>query len=247
MIQVLNRGLNILELLSSDANRDFSLHEIATALELDKGTCSNILKTLRFRGYVTQSAPRKGYKMGYMVYRLGDSFASNEGLARLSVDTVNRLAARFNETVLLTTIRQDKRVTLYRAEADQDLIVRSSLEVPAYRASTGRMILSYYSSEELLRFVRLHGTPKEGDWEGITDFPTLHAELERARKRGWRVDCNRQHVVGLAVPVWKGNKVVAALGIYLPESRFNEPLQAEMVNALKEAAETLRAIFNRPE
>ena len=51
MIQVLNKAINILELLSSDATREFPLAEIASSLEMDKGTCANILKTLRLRGY----------------------------------------------------------------------------------------------------------------------------------------------------------------------------------------------------
>ena len=113
MIRVIDKALNILELLASDITQEYPLGMIADALEMDKGTCSNIVKTLQQRGYVSQSAPRKGYKLGYMIYRLGDSFVNNEDLARLSIGTMERLAARFNESVLLSVLRQDKRITLY--------------------------------------------------------------------------------------------------------------------------------------
>ena len=46
MIQVINRALNILEILAQEPDKEFGLSEIATAVELNAGTCANILKTL---------------------------------------------------------------------------------------------------------------------------------------------------------------------------------------------------------
>ena len=152
MIQVIEKAFNILELLSSDTSKEFSLSEIAEALAMDKGTCSNIMKTLKLRGYVDQSVPRKGYKLGYMIYRLSDPFVNNDDLTRKSIDEIDLLGARFNEAVLLSVLRQDKRVVLYGTMPDQELSVRTSREVSVYRSNTGRLILSYYSDEELIRF-----------------------------------------------------------------------------------------------
>ena len=70
MIQVINRALNILEILAQEPDKEFGLSEIATAVELNAGTCANILKTLVYRNYVEQSGIKKGYKLGYMVYQL---------------------------------------------------------------------------------------------------------------------------------------------------------------------------------
>lgn len=44
MIQVINRALNILEILAQEPDKEFGLSEIATAVELNAGTCANILK-----------------------------------------------------------------------------------------------------------------------------------------------------------------------------------------------------------
>ncbi len=246
MIQVIDKACNILELLASDVTQEFPLKEIADTLGMDKGTCANIISSLRQRGYVTQSAPRHGYMLGYMIYRLGDSFVNNEDLTQMSKDTLDRLAARFNESVLLSVLRQDKRIVLYNTTPERELVVRTSREKSVYSGSTGRMILAYYSSEELIRFVRLHGLPKTGDWEGVTTFAELLTELEQARVRGWRQDVNRNHIVGLAVPVWKGDKVVASIGIYLPEARYREAPGTAMLPALLEAADEIRTIISQP-
>ena len=46
MIQVINRALNILEILAQEPDKEFGLSEISTTVELNAGTCANILKTL---------------------------------------------------------------------------------------------------------------------------------------------------------------------------------------------------------
>ena len=241
MIRVVEKALNILELLSAESERDFALGEIAGILDLDKGTCANIVRTLRERGYVDQVAPRKGYQLGYMAYRLGDSFVNNEELAALAQPVVDRLGQELGESVLLSVVRQDKRVLLYGTTTEHELVVRTSREIPVYRSTTGLMILSYLSGEELVRFVRHYGLPKAGDWEGVESFDALLKELDRARALGWRYDCNKSHVVGLAVPIWKGNKVVASIGVYLPEFRCTST--QPILNALLAAAETLRPLL----
>ena len=68
-IKVIEKALNILELLASEESREFPLGEIADTLNMDHGTCSNIIKTLASRGYINQKGPRCGYKFGYMPLR----------------------------------------------------------------------------------------------------------------------------------------------------------------------------------
>ena len=43
MIQVINRALNILEILAQEPDKEFGLSEIATAVELNAGTCAKRL------------------------------------------------------------------------------------------------------------------------------------------------------------------------------------------------------------
>ena len=50
MILVLGKALNILDLLGKTPNREMALGEIAAALNMDRGTCANIIKTLADRG-----------------------------------------------------------------------------------------------------------------------------------------------------------------------------------------------------
>ena len=78
MIKVIEKALNILELLAGEQDREISLGEIASTLNMDRGTCSNIIKTLAARGYVQQDSPRRGYRFGYTPFKLTNSYINNE-------------------------------------------------------------------------------------------------------------------------------------------------------------------------
>ena len=239
MIQVIEKAANILELLATDSMREFRLSEIASALNMDNGTCANIIKTLLLRGYVDQSAPRRGYKLGYMLYRLTDSHIYNEELTTRAREEVDELGEELNESVVLSVIKQDRRVVLYSTRPRQEVTVRTSREAPVYRTTTGRMLLSFYSSEELVRFVRRFGLPRSDEWRDVPDFATLMDTLGRIREKGIHVDVNENHVVGLAVPIRKGIKVVASLGVYLPEFRFVGAFRETIVSHLLEKAKKI--------
>jgi predicted transcriptional regulator len=93
VIKVIEKALNILELLSSDQSKEFMLREIADTLNMDHGTCANIIKTLSTRGYVHQDAPRRGYKFGYMMFKLTNTAVNNEELTKMAREEIDKLVA----------------------------------------------------------------------------------------------------------------------------------------------------------
>ena len=54
MIQVINRALDILELIAEEPEKQKSLSEISEKLDLNSGTCANIIKTLVSRNYINK-------------------------------------------------------------------------------------------------------------------------------------------------------------------------------------------------
>lgn len=239
MIQVINRALSILELVGSDTGREFRLSEIADGLGLNHGTCANILKTLVQRNYIEQSAAKKGYKLGYMVYKLCDSDLYNEELVGMAKEPLDKLGERLNEAVILSVIKNDKRILLYEIASTQELQVRTTLESSAYRATTGRMILSYYSPKELDDFINRVGLPTDEEWPEVKSKEDMVRFLDVIRRNNIEITCNKNHVVGLATPVFKNNKVIASIGIYLPAARYDEVESKIIPPLLKKATDTI--------
>ena len=226
MIQVLERAMNILELLSLNPEKEVPLSEISSALSLDKGTCTNILKTLSSHGYVQQNAPRSGYKLGYKMYRITGRSVENEELTKIAREDVKRLGEMFNETSLLSVVRNDKRIVLYGTEPDRALVVRTADGRSVYSACTGRAIIANYSPSHLEKLVIRLGLPPADEWPEIYGSENPSGELmnllTKIRTDGYASYLDKNGIVGFAAPIFKGGHVAGSVGIYLPESRMND-------------------------
>ena len=152
MILVIGKALNILELLARNTGKEFPLGEIADTLKMDHGTCANIIKTLASRGYVQQTGPRQGYKLGYMVYNLANSSVNNDDLTKIAREDVMALGNLLNETAILSVIRNDKRVVLFSTEPNREVVVKTNIAKSIYSANTGRVILANYSPAHQEKF-----------------------------------------------------------------------------------------------
>ena len=145
MILVLVKALNILDFLGKTPNREIPLGEIAAALNMDRGTCSNIMKTLAAKGFVQQSDPRMGYKLGYMIYSLANSSVNNDELTKIAREDVTKLGDKLNESAILSVIRNDKRVVLFQSRPDREQILTANIDKSVYSANTARVILANYT------------------------------------------------------------------------------------------------------
>ncbi|MBR2352571.1 MAG: helix-turn-helix domain-containing protein [Alistipes sp.] len=224
LIQSVIKAMSIIELLASNPQREYPLSEIADELELDHGTCANIIKTLASHGYVQQSAPRRGYKFGYMFYKLTGTAVVNEDLTKIAREDVASLGRVTNESAILSIIKNDKRIVLFHTTPDRELIVRTNIDKSVYSANTGRVILANYTPDHLEKFIIRNGLPAESEWPAIYegDNPDLEfrRRLNKIRKEGYEIDFNSNGIVGLAAPLWRGGHVAGSVGVYLPSSRL---------------------------
>lgn len=224
MIQSIIKAMNIIEYLAANSNREVALKEIADMLDMDYGTCANIIKTLASRGYIQQSAPRCGYKFGYMFYKLTGTAMVHEELTTVAREDVENLGNEINESAILSMIKNDKRIVLYYTTPDRELFVRPNIDKSVYTANTGRVILANYTPDNLEKFVARNGLPTGDEWPVIyqTESPDLelYRRLNRIRKNGYEIDYASNGIVGFAAPLWCKGHVAGSVGVYLPTSRM---------------------------
>lgn len=244
MIQVIHRALNILELLASDKRKIWSLSEIADTLGLNRGTCANIIKTLVQRGYIEQEDRHRGYSLGYRIYKLVNSEEYMLRSLQAMKPYVNALRDTLNENIILSVISNDMRILVYEAECTHELSVRTIPEMPVYRATTGRLILAHYQEKQLEAFISKTGLPSEAVWPAAASREGLLSELENIRKQDVYVTINSNHVAGLAAPIFKKDRVIASLGIYLPDVRYTpynkDIIKAELLKTASDINEALK-------
>lgn len=238
MIQVIHRALNILELLAENPKSEIGLSEIADTLHLKHSTCANILKTLVNRNYVEQVKFKGNYRLGYMAQQLANFNPYDTRLINVSKLPVEILMNEINETIILSKIKNDKRILIKEINCNHEVFVKTSKESSVYKATTGRMILAHYSPREFESFFQRVGLPSKEEWPEVESKSDLIDYLTEIRRDQFAFSHNN-HVVGLATPIYINNKIYASLGIYLPDIRFGEPEKSKMINALKQTTATI--------
>ena len=246
MIQVLSRALQILNLLGENPQRTYSLSEIALSQSLDKGTCSNILRTLLSYGYVQQEAPRRGYKLGYRLYHLAGRPVENEELSKIARKDIELLGSRLNETAMLAIIRNDRRITLYSTIPDREILVRASVEKSVYSACTGRAIIANYSPAHLEKLLIRIGLPEKGEWPEVTEAQhpeqALVNALTEIRQKGYVLHHDANGIAGFSAPLFKEGHVAGAVGVYMPENRLMD--QDAVLQAVLDTAREINRKIN---
>ncbi len=239
MIQVIHRAMDILEFVAKDRKKEFGLGKISETLGLNKGTCANIVKTLVNRGYLEQSGKKRGYKLGPNSYYLTGNFSSKKELLQTSKEPMKQLLGEVNECCILAIIKDDKRYTLHKESSTQELqVITNNEEKNVYLTATGRMILACMSHKERELHIQKYGLPNEM-WEGVRDKNDLIIELDKIKEKQLSIHFDGAHVVGVGAPIYKNEKVIASLGIYLPEVRFNYKLQELIFSEISKTAKRI--------
>jgi DNA-binding IclR family transcriptional regulator len=236
MIQVVIRALDILEFVARDTEKTSSLTEIANALELNQATCANIIKTLVDKHYLEHAGRKKGYRLGAMAYHLTGNLSYSQNLVLAAKQPMEELTGTQNETSLLGIIRNNKRYIIHLVNSDQDLQVRSKSERNVYETASGRILLAFMTDNERRIFIEVNGLPEPGVWPDVNSRTDLDGALAKIRQDELSTTLSAKHIVGLAVPVRKQDKVIASLSIFLPESRYTGKRKKELIQALRDTA-----------
>ena len=246
MVLVVVKALDILEFIARDADRAYSLTEIAEGLNMHQATCVNILQTLVEKSYLEHLGRKKGYRLGPMAYNLTNNLSYSQHLVTAAKEVMENLTAQFNETSILGVIRNQKRFIVHLVNSDQDLQVRSRSERSLYETATGRLLLAYLSPRDRDSLVATIGLPPSAVWPEAATQAGLEAELQTIRHDELCVTLSPTHIVGLAVPIRKQKQVVASLSIFLPEIRCTDEKKAALITALQQAAALIDKQLDTP-
>jgi DNA-binding IclR family transcriptional regulator len=239
MIQVIHRALDILEFLADEPEQHKTLGEIAGALNLNSGTCANIIKTLVERKYIEKLEKKKGYCLGAKAYGLTGNDGYKKDLTEAAQEELKHLTKKINENSLLSVLDNDMRRVLVRVMSTHPIQASITSEKRAYDSASGRALVGMLSDTDLEKFIKRFGLPKKDEWEGVKDDKTLMEQISRIRENGYAMQFTKEQIVGLAVPVYKAEKVIASLSVYLPQFRYKKSDTMELVDLLKHSSKKI--------
>ena len=110
-----------------------------------------------------------------------------------------------------------------------------------YDASTSRLLMAYFTSKDLDSLIKAIGLPSKKVWPGAETRAGLEKELSKIRKEEFVQLVSVYHTVGFAVPIYKDKIVIAALSIFVPESRYTEAHKGKIAKLIRKAAKQITA------
>ncbi|WP_261451168.1 IclR family transcriptional regulator [Marinilongibacter aquaticus] len=212
--------------------------EIANHLKLNHGTCANIIKTLVVRDYLVKGA-KKGYGLGPMIYFLTGDNSYSIDIINASREPLVTLMHSINENCMVGILRGDMRVSLHEAYAEQELQVINKREKKATQTASGRVLLAYLSEKKLSDFIVNYGLPAIDVWPGVQTEEDFRRALSEIREKGYAVQVARSRILGVAMPVAKNGEVIAGLGVFLPEFRFDETARKSILSHMQKTVEEI--------
>ncbi|MGN9795184.1 IclR family transcriptional regulator [Streptomyces sp. NPDC054847] len=238
-IQSLERAAAMLRLLAGGERR-LGLSDIASSLDLAKGTAHGILRTLQAEGFVEQDAASGRYQLGAELLRLGNSYLDVHELRARALVWTDDLARSSGESVHLGVLHQHGVLIVHHVFRPDDS--RQVLEVgamqPLHSTALGKVLSAFdpVAHTEALEVNRKAFTPRT-----VTDIEDFESLLDHTRARGWAADVEEtwEGVAAVAAPIHDRRRMpVGAIAITGAVERVCDDgeLRSELVAAVRDCA-----------
>jgi IclR family transcriptional regulator, KDG regulon repressor len=220
---------------------DLGVSELARRLGLGKSTVHRLLTTLASEGLIEQNPHTGGYRLGLMMFELGQAVRVHMDLHAAVGQVLGDLRAQTGESSQVGVLDGHEVVYVDRLESAHSLrlFTETGRRVPVHCTSSGKVLLAHLPEARrhaVLRAIPLTAlTPHT-----ITDRDRFAAELARVRRRGWAEAVNEREigVASIAAPIrGVGGEVVAAISIGVPLARCSVMALRRLAPTIMEAAE----------
>ncbi len=222
---------------------ELGVSELARRLDLGKSTVHRLLTTLTAEGLVQQDPRTGGYRLGIVMFELGEAVRGHMDLPAAAGSVLAHLREQTGESSQVGVADGDDVVYVDRTESSHSLrlFTEAGRRVPMYCTSSGKVLLAYRPEPQRRAFLdRVPLRPLTP--HTITDPGRLLAELAAVRTRGWAEAVNEREigVASLAAPIRDpAGSVVAAISVGAPITRYRSVPRRRMAQAVVEAGEAV--------
>lgn len=218
----LARAFQLLRWLGAARQDSFGVREVAAALSVAPSTAHNLLSALVEENVLQHDEASGRYMVGMALFQLSHQLFDQVPLRRLSMPHLSRLVGLCNEAAHTSLYVRERGELVTVAGLESSHTVRYVIDMYSWRpldvGAAGRAVLAFLPAAEreaVLEQRRARGLSSS----------ELADELERIGEHGYALTraTRIEGAVGLAAPVFAaGDAVVGAIGVALPEQRFDE-------------------------
>ena len=178
------------------------------------------------REYLELDPIRKTYTLGPHVLMLAHAYLGHMEIEKVAQPIIYEAMTSTGESASLFVKKGNKAVVIIKENSRQILSAKLNIgeTVPLYSTAGGKALLAFQPKDEIEAYLAtvplLQLTSKT-----ITDHAHFRKELENVRNLGLAYSYGElfEDLVSIAAPVFdRFDKVVAAIAMPFPNSRFNE-------------------------
>jgi len=236
---------NAARLLKVFRSREVSIgvSELSRRLGLGKSTVHRLLTTLAAEGLIEQDPSNGEYRLGLVVFELGEAVRVHLDLHAAAGPVLAALREQTGESSQVGVLDGFEVVYVDRLESSQTLrlFTETGRRVPLHCTSSGKVLLAHLDDDHLDELLAVMPLPALTP-HTITDPQAMRTELTRVRRRGWAEAVNEREigVASVAAAIRDvDHRVVASISIGAPTMRLGPSRRRELAAAVVEAAEAV--------
>jgi DNA-binding IclR family transcriptional regulator len=236
-VESTNKSLRILEELYE--LQSAGVTELATHLNMSKGTVHHHLSTLEQREYVVNEEGT--YRLGLRLFEMGIQTRRQTRVYNIAKEEIDQLAEQTGEMANLMLEEHGRGIYVYISKGEQAIRLDTKIGTRQYlhTSALGKSILAYMSEQRLDEVIHRHGLPAETP-NTVTNREALMRELNEIRDRGVAFD-GEERAEGIrcvAAPITNNHdELIGAVSVSGPSSRMKEErFKQEIPEIVKDTA-----------
>ena len=242
MISSIDKALSVLSALADQNNVPITVSKLAEYLNINRSTCSHVIKTLTDRGYAQRVSHSAGYILGPEAYRLSRFGNYAAPIVEVCRPVMNWLHKKTGKMIVLSVIQNDKKYIINLTDNEHKIFQnKESLRVDdIYRTATGRIILANMDREQIKSIYKKYGPPTNKEWEGVDSYEALIDELSKIGKRDIIIVSEKKdsyYLIGIGGAIFNKNTCIGAVGVAMeiPEKEYEifPSYQTEIIQTLR--------------
>ena len=214
--------------------------QLAEKLDLNRATCSRLLKQLMDMGYILKVSRQQGYIAGPKLLTMNNIANFQQEFLNHAVPVIDRCAEDLQTSVLTAQLYHGKRYVLYHKNCSRELDIR--ITQPCYddvfETATGLLLLANSSAEERLAYFRSEKKTGKAFLSGFENEKTLNRNLDEVKGAGFLV-CEKEFQWIYAYPILRDGVFFAALGASITKEQYTTVYHKRICKTMKAASEEI--------
>ncbi len=237
MIKVMDKTFAILEEIVISSPEPLPPLELSRRLQLNRATCSRLLKLLLDSGYILQVSRQKGYVPGPKILTLSNMAAFQQNLLSVARGVIDRCAEELQNSVQIAQLYNGKRYILYCRNCNPRRNIRlNRLSFDdLFFTATGLMLVAHQEREERMALFRRLKAESMPFFEDFQDEKTIQEKLDSIRGSEF-FECRKDIQWIYAFPVFVNGAFIATLGVSIPFSEYSDSYHQKVCKVMKEAS-----------